>query len=77
MQVSGAACDGIMQRGTPASLQGRAATSLSISLLLLDLPEQVDKIGRKGTVDDSRGRGAKDVADRDQDDILDVFGFVR
>jgi hypothetical protein len=77
LQVSGASCDGLTQRGASAPLQGRAATCLSISLLSLDPPEQVDKVGWKGTVEHMRGRGAKDVADRDQDDILDVFGLVR
>jgi hypothetical protein len=75
--VSGAACDGLMQRGASAPLQGRAATRPSISLLSLDPPEQVGKLGREGSVEHGCGRGAKDVADCDQDDILDVFGLVR
>ena len=73
----GVACDGLMQRGASAALQGRAATCMNISLLSLDPPEQVDKLGWKGTVEHMRGRSAKDVADCDQDEILDVFGFVR
>jgi hypothetical protein len=66
-----------MQRSASAPLRGRAATCLRISLLALDPPEQVGKLGRKGAVEHGRGRGAKDVADCDQDDILDVFGLVR
>jgi hypothetical protein len=53
------------------------STCLSISLLSLDPPEQVDKVGWKGTVEHMRGRDAKDVADRHQDEIPDVFRFVR
>ena len=75
--MSDAACDGFMQRGASAPLRGRAATCPSISLLALDPPEQVDKVGWKGSVEHGCGRGAQDVADRDQDDILDVFGLVR
>ena len=75
--MSGAACDGFMQRGASAPLQGRAVTCPSISLLPLDPPEQVGKLGGKGAVEHGCGRGAKDVADCDQDDILDVFGLVR
>ena len=75
--MSGAACDGFMQRGASASPQGRAARCLSISLLPLDPPEQVDKLGWKGTVEHMRGRGAKHVADGDQDEVVDLFRFVR
>ena len=75
--MSGAACDGFMQRGASAPLQDRVATCASISLLSLDPPEQVDKVGWKGTIEHGCGRGAKDVADCDQDEILDVFRFVR
>ena len=77
LQVSGAACDGFVQRGASAALQGRAATCLRISLLPIDLPEEAGKLGRKGTVEHMRGRGAKDVADRHQHEILDVFRFIR
>jgi hypothetical protein len=66
-----------MQRGASAPLRGRAATCPSISLLALDPPEQADELGREWSVEHGCGRGAKDVADRDQDDILDVFGLVR
>jgi hypothetical protein len=58
-------------------LQGRAATCLRISLLPIDLPEEAGKLGRKGAVEHGRGRGAEDVADCDQDDILDVLRFIR
>ena len=75
--MSGAACDGFMQRGASAPPQGRAATCLRISLLPIDLPEEAGKLGREGSVEHGCSRGAKDVADCDQDDILDVFGFVR
>jgi hypothetical protein len=75
--VSGAACDGFMQCGASAPLQGRAAMRLRVSLLALDPPEKAHDFGRKWSVEHGCGRGAKDVADCDQDDILDVFGLVR
>jgi hypothetical protein len=77
LQAWGAVCDGFVQRGASATLQGGAATCLRISLLPLDPPEQVDKLGWKGTVEHMRGRGAKHVADRHQHESLDVFRFVR
>ena len=50
---------------------------LRVSLLALDPPEKAHDLGRKGSVEHGCGRGAQDVADRDQDEILDVFGLVR
>jgi hypothetical protein len=74
--LQSAVFDRILELGMLASHR-RAPMSPSISLLALDPPEQVDKVGWKGTIQHMRGRGAKDVADCDQDDILDVFGLVR
>jgi hypothetical protein len=67
--------DRILELGMLASHR-RAPTSPSISLPPLEPAEQVDKSRRQRRLDDVGCRGAKDVADRGQHNVVDVFGFV-
>jgi hypothetical protein len=57
--------------------RGCAPTGPSISLLLsFELTKQPDKLRRQRRVGDINCRGTKRVADRVEDDVVDVFGVV-
>ena len=74
-QVKGAHVRRAVEASPPP--RARVAANPCKSLLPLELAEQADKSRRQRRLDVIGGRGAKEVADRGQDDVVDVFGFVR